>query len=84
MGEGTSATHPDRGWQPQCDRGQQGHCRQTERGQRGLLQPQPRAQERLPWGAGPGHWPQNSTRGTPSPGHPEAAQWWPSQVRATC
>lgn len=54
VGEGASATHPGRGGQPQRDCGQQGHCRQGERGQRGLLQPQPLAQERLPWGAGQG------------------------------
>lgn len=47
MGEGASATHPGRGGQPQCDCGQQGYCRQGERGQRGLLPPQPLAQERL-------------------------------------
>lgn len=51
-GQGAPATHPGRGRQPQCDCGQQGHCRQSERGQRSLLQPQPLAQERLPWGAG--------------------------------
>lgn len=73
MGEGASATHPGRCGQPQCDCGQQGHCRQGERGQRGLLPPQPLAQERLPWGAGRGHWSQTSTLGMPFPEHPRGS-----------
>lgn len=90
MGEGTSATHPGRGGQPQCDCGQQGHCRQGERGQRGLLPPQPLAQERLLWGAGQGslvpdlhpraRLPQNTQEarvGLPRPSSP-------SLVRAIC
>lgn len=71
MGEGASATHPGRGGEPQRDCGQQGHCRQGERGQRGLLQPQPLAQERLPWGAGQGvTGPRPLPLGTPSPEPP--------------
>lgn len=68
VGEGASATHPGRGGQPQCDCGQQG-----ERGQRGLLQPQPLAQERLPWEQGRGHRFQTSTPRRTFPGTPPEA-----------
>lgn len=69
-GEGASATHPGRGGQPQCDCGQQG-----ERGQRGLLQPQPLAQERLPWEQGRGHRFQTSTPWHTFPRTPQRLGW---------
>lgn len=70
VGEGASATHPGRGGQPQRDCGQQG-----ERSQRGLLQPQPLAQERLPWEQGRGHRSQTSTPGHAFPRTPRRLRW---------